>query len=291
MASVPTGATLALVTTQSSVWDEVRARRAAAGPAPAHDAAPAHEPAGTAATYESRLAAEPEVHASEPEVDAPEPEVHAPEPAFEVVEQAVPTAEPARDDKPAPDDGSLAPNIDLLVQSVERPASRAPRDTSLVPDPDGWTDALTGTEGPRFWERMISKEEARRRRYGRGATVALIELTGFEGDRVWYGRELATQFFSRIGRALAREVRTSDHIARIAPARFGIILLETDEIGAINFIDRVRAACRKEFWAGCGLGVRTGWASASEAVGLGAAAVLAEKRLDDPAYQELPDPR
>lgn len=171
--------------------------------------------------------------------------------------------------------------------TADEPADPTPTgEAYLVPVPEGWTDPLTGTEGPQFWKRIIPTEEARRRRYGRDVTVALVELTGFDGGREWYGRELATQFFARIGRALAAEVRSSDHVARIAPARFGIVLLETDTIGAINFIDRVRIACRREFWAGSGLGLHTGWASASEADGIGAAIILAERRLDEPDYQE-----
>jgi GGDEF domain-containing protein len=34
--------------------------------------------------------------------------------------------------------------------------------------------------------------------------------------------------------------RTSDHPARIAWNRFAVILTETDEIAAINYVDRVR---------------------------------------------------
>ena len=36
--------------------------------------------------------------------------------------------------------------------------------------------------------------------------------------------------------------RTSDHLTRLGPARFGILLTETDEIAAINFIERIRVA-------------------------------------------------
>jgi PleD family two-component response regulator len=36
--------------------------------------------------------------------------------------------------------------------------------------------------------------------------------------------------------------RTSDHLTRIGPNRFGILLTETDEIAAINFVERVRVA-------------------------------------------------
>ena len=50
-------------------------------------------------------------------------------------------------------------------------------------------------------------------------------------------------------------------ISEMAPGRFGIILPETDEIAAINYIERVRQAC--ELWLESGaiaLDLAAGWA-------------------------------
>jgi GGDEF domain-containing protein len=264
------------VSTQSSVWDEIQARRAEASPGTGRDAVSAPEPA----VERPAPAVERSTPSWEPAASPAEPSTPASEPSAEAAEPSAPASEPSAEAAQL-----LNPAWESAI-ATEPPAVDVEPEAFLVPSPEGWTDSLTGTEGPRFFERMIAKEEARRRRYNRGASVALVDLTGFEGGRDWYGRELATQFFARIGRALAKEVRTSDHIARIGPVRFGIVLLETDEIGAINFIDRVRATCGKEFWAGSGLGLRTGWASAAEAGGLGSAVVLAQRRLGDPAFQE-----
>lgn len=154
-----------------------------------------------------------------------------------------------------------------------------------LPKPEGWSDPLTGTDGPRFWDRIVASEEARRRRYGRPVTVAMVELTGFTSDGTWLGRELVMQTFGRLAHVLAREVRTSDYTARIGRTRFGILLIEADEITAINFIDRVRTACRNELETGSGLGVRTGWACPGEAETLDTAVQRASERLADPAYQ------
>lgn len=162
---------------------------------------------------------------------------------------------------------------------------------SILPAPDGWTDPLTGTEGPRFWEHILANEDARLHRYRRTATVALVEFAGFEHDSGWLGNELSLELFGGLARVLVHEVRTSDHLARIGPARFGIILVETDEVRAINFVDRVRDACRRELGAATGFGVRIGWASPSETGSLEDALVTAAARLDQEALQGARDTR
>jgi diguanylate cyclase (GGDEF)-like protein len=184
-----------------------------------------------------------------------------------------------------PPDGDAAP---ASVHEPEPFVPDAAAPAPVVPEPEEWFDHFTGIGGPRFWERILVNEEARRLRYGRPATVALVEFAGFEGDGGWLARELAVQLFADVARVLAKEVRTSDHVARIGSARFGIILIETDEVSAINFVDRVRKACWTEVGAGTGLSIRTGWASAAEAGSLEGAILRAESRMHDSAFQEAP---
>src|SRR6186997_3115537 len=178
---------------------------------------------------------------------------------------------------------------DRLPEPVPR-ADSPPPDPIVIalalPEPEGWTDPLTGTEGPRFWERIVANEEARRRRYGRVVTVALVEFDGFVGDGSELARERSLQQFARVARVLAKEARTSDYIARIGPGRFGIILVETDEISAINFIDRARQACWDTLGPGIDLEIRVGWASAAEAGSLQDGILFAESRLSDAAFQD-----
>ena len=70
----------------------------------------------------------------------------------------------------------------------------------LPPVPSGWSDPLTGTDGPRLWDRVISSEIARVKRYRRPATVLLVEVDptlgrslprreGIAGDRHWWREE------------------------------------------------------------------------------------------------------
>jgi GGDEF domain-containing protein len=76
-------------------------------------------------------------------------------------------------------------------------------------------------------------------------------------------------------------VRASDHIARIARTRFALLLTETDEIAAINIVERARAACEFQLGASDLVRVAIGWASPTSAADLRAAIDLAAERLTD----------
>jgi GGDEF domain-containing protein len=174
-----------------------------------------------------------------------------------------------------------------VTEEVDPTASMRVDDRSgerfVPPEPAGWSDPLTGTDGPRLWDRISSSELARVRRYRRPATVALVEIIGLDDvSRVW-GAEIAKRAFVRMARTVAVEIRSSDHIARI-------VLTETDEIAAINFVERVRAACEQQPG---GLAIALGWASPTATADLHDALTTAEERLtaelamsddeDDPA--------
>lgn len=163
-------------------------------------------------------------------------------------------------------------------------------DEALIPEPSGWSDVLTGTDGPRFWDRVLASEQARMRRHGGSATIVLVELSGFEELATWVGRDGAAQAFARISRVLARVVRSSDHIARIGPTRFGILLIATDELRTLNFVDRMLRSMRRELAKEqhpVGLGV--GWASPADREPLTQVVSTAEARLEADFFQTKVD--
>ena len=145
-------------------------------------------------------------------------------------------------------------------------------------EPHGWTDQLTGTDGPRLWDRILSSETARVKRYHGPATIVLAELFGVDSFSAVWGADAAGRLFVQLARTLAVEVRSSDHIARLETSRFGILLIETDEIAAINFVERVRAACEQQPGE---LRVAMGWASPTGKSDLHDALATAEARLVD----------
>jgi diguanylate cyclase (GGDEF)-like protein len=150
-----------------------------------------------------------------------------------------------------------------------------------VPPPVGWSDLATGVDGPRYWDRILLSEQARVRRYKRPATVVLVEVTGLTRLARQWGVDVAERTLVAAARTLAREIRTSDHIARIEPARFGILLTETTEIAAINFVERARASCERDLrLASDVVGIGFGWASPPKGKDLIDAVAIAQRRLD-----------
>jgi diguanylate cyclase (GGDEF)-like protein len=157
---------------------------------------------------------------------------------------------------------------------------QSPDERWLPPMPSGWTDQLTGTDGPRFWDRILTNELSRARRYSRPVTIVLVELSGLDRFAGLWGVEVAGRIFVATARTLAVEVRSSDHIARVDRTRFAILLTETDEIAAINFVERARAACEASLDTAAGSArIGFGWASPSASIDLPDALDIAERRL------------
>lgn len=198
--------------------------------------------------------------------------------------------------------GSGAARRETIPQSVEGPGLRRvdvresvdaapdPIDSTAPPTegaqpgewrvkPTGWSDPLTGTDGPRLWDRVISSEAARVQRYHGPATVVLVELVGIDRFSGVWGAEAGSRLFIQVARTLAVEVRASDHIARLEPTRFGILLPETDEIAAINFVERVRASCEEHIRTTDLVRVAFGWAGPTPSSDLRAAVGIAADRL------------
>jgi diguanylate cyclase len=135
-------------------------------------------------------------------------------------------------------------------------------DASMAVAPSAWFDETTGIPGPAFWEAALSAESARCARYGRTSTVVLAETVGFDHVVSEWGRELALKAVVDVVAVLKAGCRGSDYVARLADDRIGMILTETDEVAAINMIERVRDRCDRAMRARTmGGRVAFGWAS------------------------------
>ena len=153
---------------------------------------------------------------------------------------------------------------------------------NLLPSiPSGWSDALTGTDGPRLWDRVVSSEVARVSRYRRPVTVSLIEIAGMDRYARQWGIDVAERLFVQLARTIAVNIRSSDHIARIERTRFALLLPETDEIAAINVVERVRAACEFQLGTSNLVHIAIGWAGSSTTTDLRLAIEIAGTRLHE----------
>ena len=142
------------------------------------------------------------------------------------------------------------------------------------------TDALTGLLNASRWARVVAHEDARVRRYRRAATIVMIELDGLDRLTARLGEAAGERLIPAVADTVRRLAREADFVARLGDGRFAVLLPETDEIQAINYVERVRRTC--DLWLESGavaLRLAMGWASASGDESLQDAGRVATERM------------
>ena len=142
------------------------------------------------------------------------------------------------------------------------------------------SDALTGLLSPSRWARVIADEDARVRRYRRAATIVMIELDGLDRLTARLGDTAGERLVPAVADTIQRLAREADFVARLGDGRFAVLLPETNEIQAINYVERVRRTC--DLWLESGavaLRLAMGWASAAGDDSLHDAGRVATERM------------
>ena len=167
---------------------------------------------------------------------------------------------------------SLAPSV--ISRGYTSPAA-------AEADPFGRDiDRLTGLLGLTDWNRLVAEEDLRHGRYKRPATVVLIELDGHDRLMAALGQLAADRVVVAVADTIRRHARKADHVARLGSSRFGVLLPETDEVAAINYVERVRQA--SDLWLESGaisLRLAIGWASPVHDSSVAGAQVQAVERM------------
>jgi diguanylate cyclase (GGDEF)-like protein len=148
------------------------------------------------------------------------------------------------------------------------------------PDEDAWNDPHTGLLSASRWGRVVSDEDARIRRYRRAAAIVMIELDGLDRLTARLGDGAGERLVPAVADTVRRLAREADFVARLGEGRFAVLLPETDEIQAINYVERVRRTC--DMWLESGavaLRLAMGWASASGDESLQDAGRVATERM------------
>jgi diguanylate cyclase (GGDEF)-like protein len=158
----------------------------------------------------------------------------------------------------------------------------AVRDPELAPQSTVREHAVRPVEDAATWSRAIREESARVARFGHAATVVMAEVPRLQvlSDRL--GRGVADRVVTEAARLMVSDTRAVDRVARLGEARFGVLLMETDEIAASDYVERVRAATDR--WlesAGLSIRLSVGWASATDGSDVAAAAATAEQRMHE----------
>jgi diguanylate cyclase (GGDEF)-like protein len=149
------------------------------------------------------------------------------------------------------------PTPEVGADSVD--ASVAPLAT--VPPLRG-RDPLTGLLDTLAFEDVLTHEDARGQRYRRSATVVVFELDGLGRlvDRL--GADAGERIEPALADTISRLARRADYVARLGAGRYAVLLPETDEIAAINYVERIRRAC--DLWLETGaiaMRLAIGWAN------------------------------
>jgi len=141
-------------------------------------------------------------------------------------------------------------------------------------------DAPPGVlDGP-AWSRILGDEAARIKRYHRPGTVVMIQLDGLDRFVDRLGHDAADRIVSVVADTILRLARDADHVARLGPGRFAVLLPETDEVAAINYVERVRRSC--DLWLESGaiaMRLAIGWASTTGDPDLAEAQRIATERM------------
>jgi diguanylate cyclase (GGDEF)-like protein len=176
--------------------------------------------------------------------------------------------------------GDFAP-LPTVSRGFAAPAPTPVMDANQAPSR---SDPLTGMLLQGEWNRILADEDARINRYGRPATIVIVELDGLDRLIGALGQEAGDRVLPAVADALSRGARGADHIARLGPGRFGVLLPETGEVEAVNYVERVRQVC--DLWLESGaiaLRLAIGWASPAIDSTLADAFVEAQDRM----YAEL----
>lgn len=167
----------------------------------------------------------------------------------------------------------------LAAPILESRSAGPARATAVEP---AATDPETGFELAGAWARWLAEEGARVDRYGHPATIVLVELGGVERLAEKLGQEAADRLIPPIATTMRRHARAADNVARLGRSKFGVLLTETDEIRAINYVERVRSAC--DVWLQSGavaLRLSIGWAQVGPKQPVEVAIQAAEARLNE----------
>jgi len=157
------------------------------------------------------------------------------------------------------------------------PATPAAQDSA---PPDPYVDDATGLDSRAAWERVLAEENARYVRYRRPVGIVMAELDGFTRFEDGFGPDASRRVVAAVGGAMRRSARRTDHVAHVGGGRFLVLLPETDEIQAINYVERIRGECDRWLDAGAvALRLSVGWASPSAVGELDTAVRTAEERM------------
>lgn len=184
--------------------------------------------------------------------------------------------------RPTPDAHSPG---DATAAQGQQNVADAPQDAAVSPVPhpvlDPVQDAEPGFVSSRAWSAAIRSEERRYSRYREPVTLMVVEVHGLQWVVAKLGRDAADFVAQSVGESIRRMTRASDVVSRHGSTRFMVLMPQTDEVAAINCVERLRAECDALLDDDAPIPrLALGWAQAGGGGGVADALKLAEARME-----------
>lgn len=108
-------------------------------------------------------------------------------------------------------------------------------------------DPVTEVYNRRYLRVLLAKEVSRAKRYGKGLSVMLVDITGFRRVNESLGHTGGDVVLRQIAHLLQTRIRNSDFIVRFGGDEFLLVLPDTDDSGVYILAGRMKEALAE--WA------------------------------------------
>lgn len=102
------------------------------------------------------------------------------------------------------------------------------------------TDALTGLHNRRYFDKVLTQEMERARRYDQPLSLLLIDVDNFKKFNDVYGHPMGDRILATIGQSIGKVLRSIDFAFRYGGEEFVVLLPEVSIDGAIKVAERIR---------------------------------------------------
>jgi diguanylate cyclase (GGDEF)-like protein len=117
-------------------------------------------------------------------------------------------------------------------------------------------DPLTGLLNRREYDRIIAEEEERARRFRNPLSLAIIDLDLFKTINDTHGHAAGDAVLKETARRLGASIRTVDRAARLGGEEFGLLLVQTERLPALEVARRAIATLAAEPMEAAGVRLR-----------------------------------
>lgn len=102
------------------------------------------------------------------------------------------------------------------------------------------TDGLTGLYNRRYFDKRVTEEVERAKRYHRPVSLLMIDIDHFKNFNDTYGHRVGDEILKATALTIKRNIRKVDLLFRYGGEEFACLLPDTNESGALNVAGRLK---------------------------------------------------